>query len=311
VISTPIDTDRLPDDGHATDVEIARIVHNPPALVNYWASQATQLRSDMLSSKACSAAMVNERTCGVASVGPKLPREKYPGAIPTLNGRGFMLKSLDPYSSAFVDYAGSTDAPVLDMGCAYGVATLAALAKGASVCACDMDAGHLAILEDCVPGEQRPRLTTQIGMLPDVDFQAHSFGAILASRVLHFLTGDDVERAMKKMAAWLKPGGQMFLIADTPYMRTWSASVPAYEKRKREGHKWPGFLPDFSKYVPDGTDPTSHPEFLNPMDPDILARLCNEVGLNVIRTGFMGLQRGGSPVQGNEHAGCEAFKAIA
>ena len=245
----------------------------------------------------------------MVATGSRMPEAKYPGAIPTLNGRGFMLESLDPYSAAFVEFAPHAGAPMLDVGCAYGVATLAALANGARMVACDMDAGHVEILKDRVPVEFTARLTTSVGALPDVDFPSRSFGAILASRVLHFLVGDDVERAVQKMADWLIPGGRLFLVADSPYMPNWNTSAPAYESLKRAGHKWPGFLPDFSKFVPDGTDPNSHPEFLNPMDPDILARVCEEAGLSIESKSFMGLQRGGPARDGREHAGCEAVKA--
>lgn len=237
-----------------------------------------------------------------------MPGEQYPGAIPTLNGRGFMLRTLDPYSQAFVDCAIAGTGPVLDVGCAYGVATLAALAGGAEVCACDMDASHLAVLEDRVPPAQRARLSTRVGQLPDVDFAPASFAAILASRVIHFLDGDDVVRAVTKMAAWLRPGGHLFLVVDTPYMPSWSASVPAYEAKKRAGDPWPGFLPDFSLYLSHAADRENHPAFMNPMDPDILARVCREAGLEVRRQGFTGLQRGGPPVPGREHAGCEAVR---
>ncbi len=245
----------------------------------------------------------------MAVTGLRMPQAKYPGAIPTLNGRGFMLESLDPYSKAFVEFAPDAEAPMLDVGCAYGVATLAALANGAQMVACDMDAGHVAILKDHVPIEHSSRLTTSVGVLPDIDFPSRKFGAILASRVLHFLTGDDVEQAVKKMATWLIPGGRLYLVADSPYMPNWNAAASDYESLKQAGHKWPGFLPDFSKFVPEGTDPNSHPDFLNPMDPDILARVCEEAGLNVVSKSFMGLQRGGPATEGKEHAGCEAVKA--
>ena len=239
----------------------------------------------------------------------RMPVETHPGAVPTMNGRGFMLQSLDPYSQSFVAFAARCDAPVLDIGCAYGIATLAALAEGAHVCACDMEASHLEVLRDKVPEQDRARLTTQVGHLPDADFPDNSFGAILASRVIHFLDGDEVERAVRKMAAWLVPGGHLFLVVDTPYMPSWSASVPTYERLKREGDKWPGFLPDFSLYASVVADPESYPEFMNPMDPDILARVCEESGLQVVGKGFTGLQRGGPPVPGREHAGCEAVKS--
>ena len=44
------------------------------------------------------------------------------------------------------------------------------------------------------------------------------------------------------------------------------------------------------------------------MDPDILARVCEEAGLEIVNNGFTGLQRGGPPTPGKEHAGCEAVK---
>ncbi len=214
-----------------------------------------------------------------------------------------------PGQAASLHFASGCDAPVLDIGCAYGIATLAALAEGARVCACDMEASHLEILRDNVPEQDMARLTTQVGHLPDAHFPSNSVGAILASRVLHFLDGDDVELAVRKMAVWLVPGGHLFLVVDTPYMPSWSASVPTYEQLKREGDKWPGFLPDFSLYASAVADPASYPEFMNPMDPDILARVCEAAGLQVVGKGFTGLQRGGPPTPGREHAGCEAVKS--
>jgi SAM-dependent methyltransferase len=227
-----------------------------------------------------------------------------------MNGRGFMLETLDDFSRAFVDHASNTQHPVLDIGCAYGVATLAALRGGARVCASDMDARHLAVLEDRISIDQKPRLTTQVGQLPSIEFPRASFAGILASRVLHFLAGNDVEEAMKGVQSWLIPGGRLFLVIDTPYMPPWDSSASTYERLKSQGEKWPGLLPDFSRYIADGADNRDHPEFLNPMDPDILGRICEDVGLTVIRKQFMGLQSRGASTTGNEHAGCEAIKPL-
>ena len=42
-----------------------------------------------------------------------------------------------------------------------------------------------------MPDEYRDRLRTQVGLLPQVDFNAEqTFGAILASRIVHFLDGE-------------------------------------------------------------------------------------------------------------------------
>lgn len=237
-----------------------------------------------------------------------MPETELPGAIPTLNGTGFMLEALDEYAQAFIDMAVATDAEVLDAGCAYGVATLAALARGARVCASDMEPAHLEVLRQRVPAEHRARLRTQVGVLPQMSFAPASFGAILASRVLHFLDGVALPQAIAAFALWLRPGGTLYLVADTPYMPSWSAIVPQYEADKLAGKRWPGFISDFRPFMAQRADGRG-PAFLNTLDPDLLARECAAAGLQVRRAGWFGMQRLGAASNGREHAGCVAQRA--
>lgn len=241
---------------------------------------------------------------------PKLPETTLPGAIPTLNSRGFMLEALDDYAKEFVEVAAQKKGEVLDVGCAYGVASLAALARGANVCACDMEPAHLSILEERATPEQKALLRTVVGVLPDVEFEPESFSAILASRVIHFLMGPDVSTTVQSMYKWLKPGGYLFLVADTPYMPGWNSIVPAYEAAKAAGEAWPGFIPDFAAARSERKDTPVGPKFLNTLDPDILARECTNAGFDVLRSSFFGLQRLGANSNGREHAGCAARKPL-
>ncbi len=235
-----------------------------------------------------------------------LPASTMPGAIPTLNGRGFMLEALDAYADAFATAAAAGQGESLDVGCAYGVATLAALARGARICASDMEPQHLALLEARVPAAQRARLRTQVATLPDVEFPAGAFDAILASRVIHFLSGDDIRRTLAAMHRWLRPGGQLFLVVDTPYMPSWSSIVPAYEAARAAGDPWPGYIADFGAVIARSAGSMPGPAFLNTLDPQILARECALAGFAVERAGFFGLQRLGAAANGREHAGCIA-----
>jgi SAM-dependent methyltransferase len=239
-----------------------------------------------------------------------LPQSKFPGAIPTLNGRGFMLEALDDFARDFVAAAARAPGESLDMGCAYGVASLAALEQGARMCACDMEPRHLEVLAERASPDHTPRLRTVVGTLPDVQFPPGAFDAILASRVIHFLTGDDIRVVLSAMFAWLKPGGRLFVVADTPYMPGWNQIVPAYETAKARGEPWPGFIPDFAAYRQNNTDSGTGPKFLNTLDPDILARECARAGFAVDRAGFFGLQRLGDASNGREHAGCAARKPV-
>lgn len=227
------------------------------------------------------------------------------GMIPTLNQRGFMTETLDRFSMAFVDYAAVCGHEVLDIGCAYGVATREVLERGGSVLACDMEPGHVEILENETPPEHRDRLRTAVAELPGAEFPDAGFGAILCSRVLHFLTGEQIREALAKMHRWLRPGGRVFLVADTPYTGFWFRTAPDYERRKAAGEEWPGFIADIapllsSEQVPDGMLP-----YLNPLDPDLLRRECERAGFEVEEAAFTG--RGGEP-DGNQHAGVIAVR---
>lgn len=235
-----------------------------------------------------------------------LPKSYVPGLIPTLNKMGWMTNSLDEISQAFTEYAGSITDESLDMGCAYGVATLAALDNGARVCACDIESGHLDILAKRIPDNAADRYRGKVGTLPDVNFPSASFGAVLASRVLHFLVGEDVEQTVMKMHDWLKPGGRVFLIADSPYTGPWRAASEDYERRKADGDPWPGFIEDYSQYLPASADMGSGPTFINPMDPDILSRVCIAAGFEILEARF--LAGGTKRSTDRDHAGVIARK---
>ena len=236
-----------------------------------------------------------------------LPDSPVPGLIPTLNKTGWMTESLDLYSTRFAQYAGSVEGEALDMGCAYGIATLAALDNGARVLACDMEPRHLEILLNRVPDEQREKIRTAPAILPDVNFTPESFAAILAARVLHFLDGDAIGTTIEKMHSWLTPGGQLFLIADSPYTGPWAKYSDRYEQRKAAGNPWPGMVDDYVSLLPADIDPEGHPSFINPLDPDLLERECRAVGFDIIDAGFLAGSTKWST--GREHAGVIAQKA--
>ena len=235
----------------------------------------------------------------------EMPEPFMEGLIPTMNHRGFMSETADSYSRKFANYAGSIDAESLDMGCAYGVATLAALENGARVVACDMDAGHIEVLEGRVPPNRRPQLRTSVGALPNVSFPAQAFGAILCSRVLHFMLGNEIRNSLQVMANWLQPGGKLFLVADTPYTGFWQSLAPEYERRKAAGEEWPGFIADVAPLL-GGKLAEGFLPYLNPLDPDLLIRECQHAGLTIEESGYTG--HGADSDGGNQHAGAIAVK---
>jgi SAM-dependent methyltransferase len=230
--------------------------------------------------------------------------------VATLNGTGFMFERRDRFADAFIEYAGSVGRPVLEIGAAYGVSTIPALERGATITASDLDPRHLEILQGKVRPDLLPRLTLKPGKLPDIDFPVNHYAAILCSRVLHFLTGEEVDASVRNMARWLAPGGRLYLIADCPY-GIWRGAIPKFEAGKASGERWPGFIVGLHNFLATPqAKPIEQPPFMNLMDPDILARTCREAGLEVIDAAFIPRPDFGGQgrMDGRENAGVLAVK---
>lgn len=78
--------------------------------------------------------------------------------IPTRNQTGWTSNQLNEVSALFVEHCREVRRPVLDIGAAVGVATLQALAAGATVIANDLDPEHLKEIAKAVPEEDAGRL---------------------------------------------------------------------------------------------------------------------------------------------------------
>jgi len=205
-----------------------------------------------------------------------LPEQFSDYFIPTLNQTGFMTTTLDVYSQQFVDEARNVDAPVLEIGAAYGVATIPALKNGATVIANDLDERHLQILKNRTPKEFHDRLILKPGKFPDeLQIEDDSLSAVLICRILHFFDGDAIERSIKAVSRWLKPNGKIFIIADTPYLGNMQNLIPDYEARLNSGDKWPGYTTDIkSRVMPEFKDYL--PNVMHFLDPTVLRRVLEE-----------------------------------
>jgi len=81
------------------------------------------------------------------------------------------VRVLDSLSLKFAIYLRSARLEGLDVGCGEGVATLAALARGARMVAVDPDLAALHDLLARVPGEQYRRVKVRQDSIPDMDFK--------------------------------------------------------------------------------------------------------------------------------------------
>jgi SAM-dependent methyltransferase len=205
--------------------------------------------------------------------------------IVTLNSMGYMLSQPEKYMQAFIDFSPHAPGPVLDLGAAYGVATIPALEKGAYVIANDLDERHLQILRRKVPSALLDHLELKPGRMPnEIDFEENSLGAVLAARVLSFVRPEEFELSFEKIFKWLKPGGKFFFLGGASYMGTFKNFLPIYQKRKAEGHPWPGFIEDIPMCTPERAPDL--PGYVHLMDEDILLRTLLKAGFKIEEMGF-------------------------
>ncbi len=155
-------------------------------------------------------------------------------ALETRNKKGFTY-SLTSFGKAFINAAAKASKPVMDIGAAYGVATLPALLTGAKVIAVDIEEKHLLAITNSVNGPLRNQLVTIAERFPHFELLPDSLSAVYMSQVLPFLTGDEIEDGIKKLYDWLIPGGEAFIVTFTPYIHHVSSFIPVYEERKKKG----------------------------------------------------------------------------
>jgi hypothetical protein len=164
----------------------------------------------------------------------------------TGNGMGWSSNTLNELSEEFVAACGP-GMTVIDIGAAYGVAAHRALERGAKVVANDLDEGALERLV-----QQRPaggELELRAGRFPrEVKTGEGEFDLAHASSVFHFLTGRQLERAAEWLRYGLKPGGMVFVLAATPWMKPFAGFVKEYEERRGRGEAWPGWIENTREY---------------------------------------------------------------
>lgn len=211
----------------------------------------------------------------------KMPPAESSGFVPTLNKMGYMTLTLDYFSKKWIEYAGQDKRPALEIGAAYGVATIPALEAGAKVTANDIEAEHLNILRDRTPEAFKSQLSLAPGSFPDaLSFADGVFGSILVCRVLHFFDGPKLEKAFATMASWLAKGGRVYAVTETPYLRNFQEFIPVYQKRQLSGEKYPGFVADVMDVAPERGK--TLPKTIHFLDVNVFTRLAESVGLKVI-----------------------------
>lgn len=214
-----------------------------------------------------------------------IPESDSYGNIPTLNKFGFLCDEvfIDPFAKEFVMYAidsSPSKRTVMEIGAGYGHLSLQVLRSGNhSIIINDLDQGHLDLIKQRLPHQLRERVEWKRGKFPDdIELYHESVDAIFC-RVLQFLSGKDIEIGFKKMLRWLKPGGRLYLVVPTIYMKDVPLHIrQIFHKKRLSNDKWPGQYIESALIYP--KEIAKHmPEQVHLFDMDVLVN-------NLLRASF-------------------------
>ena len=209
---------------------------------------------------------------------------------------GCTIPPCDPISQRFITHAAeaaNNGGGVLEIGAAFGGASLAAIAKGANVFCNDIDVSNLAVVRQrflesmsmqqstSVTGDES-NLTLIPGAFPHELFglPAKSFDAILICRVLHFFTGKKIEESLQLLSSLLTPGGKIYVVCETPFLKNWELFIPELNKRIEQGVEWPGEIINTDEFDRSGRASSSS-RFINWITKEVLECSLLKAGFNV------------------------------
>ena len=202
----------------------------------------------------------------------------------------------DPISQCFIQPAREIShlgGQVLEIGAAFGVATLAAIATGATVYCNDIDVRNLAVVRQrylaSISEQQSMSVTgddSQLILVPGalphelLGLPRRFFDAILICRVLHFFTGEKIDESLQLMSTLLAPGGKIYIVCETPFLKNWDSFIPELNKRIELGVEWPGEITNTDEFDRSGRETTSC-KFIHWITKEVLERSMLRAGFNL------------------------------
>jgi SAM-dependent methyltransferase len=114
--------------------------------------------------------------------------------------------------------------------------------------------------------------------------EGQSFDKILCAQVIHYLSPDEFECALKTFKRLLSPEGELYLTSGTPYIEAYKNFLPAYENRLISADKYPGYIEDVRKYHPNGMN--HHGGSFLFFSEDDLKKSLQDAGFRVLEIGY-------------------------
>lgn len=236
-------------------------------------------------------------------------KEAIGGRIATKNHLGFMFIDIAGSTPAFLEYTKKCHGTVIDVGCAYGVATLPALEQStAHVIAFDAAAEHLTVLKNMVKPEDIDRITFKHGYLQqDFNYPENTIDAIHLSYVIPYLSPTDFTHGIHACYQALKPGGKLFINTVSIYLNIFKHLTEDYEEQLTAGATWPGVVEKIKESQLNQSDSKHVPDILNLVTLEFLEKQLIHLGFKIEQSFYYDFKN--LPEFHSEGRGCIAIIA--
>ncbi len=231
------------------------------------------------------------------------------GMVPTLNAMGHMAAQVDEFAQDFITYSIAYCHNVADIGPAFGITSLPIINAGIKTTVVDLEKRHIDYIKSHAEPSTLVNINAHVGNFPQtVKLTPNTYGAILVSRVLNFLNVDTLIHALTHLYDALIPGGRLYFISTTPFIKMFEDFIPVYLARRSNHIKWPGVIKNVSEYAAHRAH--QYPSYIHLMDlPEIKATL-ERLDFKIVRAGYIPSPPGQFDMflDGREHVGVVAEK---
>lgn len=187
-------------------------------------------------------------------------KQKLPdGRIQSLNKKGADTAILDRLS---LEFSQIKHGNLLEIGSGYGDVLLTLLTNNKNFSGTyvlnDLDERHLyiaakkiekSIEKGTIPKKSENQVSFMQGDIVNISLPPETYDAILIARVLHFLSPTEIRKVLKSLYKACKPGGKIYVVAITPYVKRYQSFIPEYESRLKNGEDFPGHVNSLLPYV--------------------------------------------------------------
>jgi len=179
-------------------------------------------------------------------LGLNIPEKEPDGRVQTLNKKGAISPVLDQATLDFMDFG--KNKKVLEIGGGYGFVMGKMLEKYPNTIyhINDLDERHLFIAAHNISllnisHKNLENIKFITGDIAKMDIK-DKYDAILVARVLHYVSPEKLKQSTTQFFNLLKPGGRIYIIAITPYVKRYEKFIKEYEDRLARGIPYPGYV---------------------------------------------------------------------